>query len=93
MDGDRVLATEDRKSRVVMHQSIPSANIPPGQPLGFGTYSRDFLKLSFHMFPYNEISKVFNSKLWIDIFSKHSKIPLNIKFEPHQSEVLGVTSI
>ena len=25
--------------------------------------TRDFLKLSFHMFPYNEILKVFKSKL------------------------------
>ena len=25
--------------------------------------TRDFLKLSFHMFPYNEILKVFKSKI------------------------------
>ena len=29
--------------------------------------TRDFLKLSFHMFPYNEILKVFKSKIWLDI--------------------------
>ena len=39
--------------------------------------TRDFLKLSFHMFPYNEILKVFKSKIWLDIWNKHPKIPLN----------------
>ena len=29
--------------------------------------TRDFLKLSFHMFPYNEILKVFKSKIGLDI--------------------------
>ena len=29
--------------------------------------TRDFLKLSFHMFPYNEILKVFKSKILVDI--------------------------
>ena len=32
--------------------------------------NRDFLKLSFHMFPYNEILKVFKSKIWIAIWKK-----------------------
>ena len=46
--------------------------------------ARDFLKLSFHMFPYNEILKVFKSKLCLDIRKKHFKIPLNTKFQPNQ---------
>ena len=29
--------------------------------------TRDFLKLSFHMFAYNEILKVFKSKILLDI--------------------------
>ena len=29
--------------------------------------TRDFLNLSFHMFPYNEILKVFKSKIGLDI--------------------------
>ena len=29
--------------------------------------TRDFLKLSFHMFPYNEILKVFKNKVRVDI--------------------------
>ena len=29
--------------------------------------TRDFLKLSFHMFPYNEILKVFKSTVRLDI--------------------------
>ena len=32
--------------------------------------TRDFLILSFHMFPYNKILKVFKSKIWIDIWKK-----------------------
>ena len=51
--------------------------------------SQDFLKLSFHMFPYNEILKVFESKIW----NKYPKTPLNTKFHPDQSRGLGVTSI
>ena len=39
--------------------------------------TRDFLKLSFHMFPYNEILKVFKCKIWDDIWRKHLKIPPN----------------
>ena len=34
--------------------------------------TRDFLKLSFHMFPCNEILKVFKSKLLVDILNKHT---------------------
>ena len=55
--------------------------------------TRDFLKLSFHMFPYNEIFKVFKSKIWVDIWRKHFKIPLNTKFQRNRSGGLGVTSI
>ena len=55
--------------------------------------TQDFLKLLFHMFPYNEILKVFKSKIWVDIWKKHPKIPLNTKFQPNQSRRLGVTSI
>ena len=55
--------------------------------------TRNFLKLSFHMFPYNEI--------WLDIWNKHPeiplnncpKIPLNTKFQSNQWRGLGVTSI
>ena len=53
----------------------------------------DFLKLSFHMFPYNEILKVFRSKIWVDIWENHLKIPPNTKFQRNQSGSLGVTSI
>ena len=52
--------------------------------------TRDFLKLSFHMFPYDEILKVFKSKIWVDIWRKHFKIPLNTKFQRNQSGGLGV---
>ena len=55
--------------------------------------TRDFLKLSFNMFPYNEILKVFKSKIWVDIRRKHLKIPPNSKFQQNQSGGLGVTSI
>ena len=55
--------------------------------------TRDFLKLSFHMFPYNEILKAFKSKIWVDIWRKHLKIPLNTKFQQNRSGGLGVTSI
>ena len=37
--------------------------------LSGGTW--DFLNLSFHMFPYNKILKVFKSKIWVDIWRKH----------------------
>ena len=50
--------------------------------------TRDFLKLSFHMFPYNEILKVFKSKIWVDILKNHPKIPLNTKFQRNQSQGL-----
>ena len=30
----------------------------------------DFLKISFHMFPYNEYLKVFKSKICVDILKK-----------------------
>ena len=59
--------------------------------LSGGTW--DFLKLSFHMFPYEENLKVFKSKIWVDIWRKHLKIPLNTKFQQNQSGGLGVTSI
>ena len=51
--------------------------------------TRDLLKISFHMFPCNEILKVFKSKIW----RKHLKIPLNTKFQRNQSGGLEVTSI
>ena len=35
----------------------------------------DFPKLSFHMFPYEEILKVFKSKIRLDIWNNHPKIP------------------
>ena len=41
--------------------------------------TRDFLKSSFNMFPYNEILKVFKSKVLLDIQIEHPKIPLNTK--------------
>ena len=44
----------------------------------------DFLKLSFYMFPNNEILKVFWSKTWLNIWNKHPKIPPNTKFQPNQ---------
>ena len=55
--------------------------------------TRDFLKSSFHMFPYNKILKVFKSKIWDDIGRKHLKVPPNTKFQRNQSGGLGVTSI
>ena len=42
--------------------------------------TRDFLKLSFHMFPYNEILNVLKSKIWFNIWRKHLKIPPNTRF-------------
>ena len=42
--------------------------------------TRDLMKLSFHMFPYNEILKVFKSKIWLDIGKENPKIPLITKF-------------
>ena len=53
--------------------------------------TQDFLKLSFHMFPYNK--KVFKSNIWLDIWNKHPKIPRNAKFLAYQWRDLGVTSI
>ena len=47
--------------------------------------TRDFLILSFRMFPYNEIIKVFKSKIWVELWKKHPKIPLNTKFQRNQS--------
>ena len=47
--------------------------------------SRDFLKLLFHMFPYNEILKDFKNKIWLHIWKEHTKIPLNSKFQRDQS--------
>ena len=35
--------------------------------------TRDFLELSFHMFPYNEILKVFKSKIRVDIWKTTPK--------------------
>ena len=40
--------------------------------------TRDFLKISFHMFPYNEILKVFKSKselIFEESTSKYPQIP------------------
>ena len=40
--------------------------------------TRDFLKLSFHMFPYNEILKVFNVKsefIFEESTSKYPQVP------------------
>ena len=54
--------------------------------------TRDFLKLSFHMFLYIEILKFSKVKSEL-IFEKHSKISLNTKFQQNQSGGLGVTSI
>ena len=56
-------------------------------------YIGKFFLLSFHMFPFNEILKVFKSIIWLDIRNKHPKINLNTKFQPNQSRGLGVTSI
>ena len=42
-----------------------------------------------HMFPYNEILKVFKSKIWVDIWRKHFKIPPNTKFQWNQSRGIG----
>ena len=53
----------------------------------------DFLKLSFDMSPNNGILKVFKSKIWLDIWNKYPKIPLNTKFQPNRWRGLGVTSI
>ena len=46
--------------------------------------TRDFLKLSFHMFPYNEILKVFKSKIWYLTYLKQaprntSKYQISVK--------------
>ena len=46
--------------------------------------TRDFLKLSFYMFPYKEILKVFKSKTGLDISNKHLKKPLNTKLQPSE---------
>ena len=46
--------------------------------------TRDFQKLSFHMFPFNEILKVFKSEIGVDIWRKHLKIPPNTKFHRNQ---------
>ena len=46
--------------------------------------TRYFLKLSFHMLPYNQILKVFKSKIWVDIWKEHPKIPLSTKFRRNQ---------
>ena len=67
------------------------SNVTMATSLSEGT--RDFMKLSFHMFPYNEIYKVFKSKIWINIGWKHLKIPPNTKFQRNQTGGLGVTSI
>ena len=53
----------------------------------------DFLKLSFHVFPYNEILKLFKSRLWLDIGNRHPKILLITKFQWNQWKGLEVTSI
>ena len=55
--------------------------------------TRDFLKLSSHIFPYDEILKVLKSKIWPNIWNKHPKIPLNATFQSNQWRGLGVTSI
>ena len=52
--------------------------------------TRGFLKLSFHMFPYNEILKVFKSKIWVDIWRKHLKIPL--KYQISEKSIRGFGS-
>ena len=48
--------------------------------MSFWGSTQDFLKLSFHMFPYNKIFKVFKRNIWLDIWNKHSKIPQNTNF-------------
>ena len=47
--------------------------------------TRVFLKLSFYMFPYNKVVK---SKLGVDIWKKHPKIPLHTKFQQNLSRGL-----
>ena len=59
----------------------------------FSESTRDFLKTSFHMFPYNKILKSFESNIWLNIWNNHSKILPNAKFQPNQQRDLGVTSI
>ena len=55
--------------------------------------TRDFLKLTFHMFPYNDIFKFSKVKSELIFEKKHPKIPLNTNFQRDQSGGLGVTSI
>ena len=54
--------------------------------------TRDFLNLSFHMFPHDKILKVFKIKIWLDIWNQHSKLPPNTKCQLNQSRGLRVTS-
>ena len=49
--------------------------------------TRDFLKLLFHTFPNNEILKVYKSKIWVDIWKQHPKVPPNTKFLRNHSGV------
>ena len=69
-----------RLSGVTMTTSLPGS-------------TQEFLKLSFYMLSYNEILKVFKSKIWVDIWKKQPKIPLKTKFQRSQSGGLRVTSI
>ena len=55
--------------------------------------TRDFLKLSFHMFPYNKILKVFKVKSELIFEERTSKYPQIPNFSEVSQGVLGVTSI
>ena len=49
------------------------------------------IKKSYFWFP--RLSIVFKSKIWVDIWRKHLKIPPTTKFQQNQSGGLRVTSI
>ena len=51
-----------------------------------------FLNLSFHMFPYNKILKILESKCDL-IFEISTQIPLNAKSKLNQSRRLSATSV
>ena len=54
--------------------------------------ARDFLKLSFRMFPYNEILKFSKVKSYL-IFETSTQKPPNTKFQPNQFRSLGAMNI
>ena len=55
--------------------------------------TRDFMKLSFHMFPYSEVLKFSKVKSELIVEKMHLQIPPDTKFQQNQSGGLGVTSI